>query len=172
MTLNTYLHYNGNCREAFEFYRSVFGGDFEILQTFADGPPGMGVSDDEANNIMHVSLRVGESILMGSDVPAAFGPPPNKGNNFSISYSAHSKQETDDLFAKLSQGRGLPPCRLRTCFGGPTLVPVLTGSALAGWSTASNSPSPPPRLFRPLVPFAFGVLHSYRIDKAVPYKQA
>ena len=104
MTLNTYLHFNGDCREAFEFYRSVFGGDFEILQTFGDGPPGMGVSDEESNNILHVSLRVGVSMLMGSDVPAAFGPPPNKGNNFSISYDAQSKKETDDLFAKLSEG--------------------------------------------------------------------
>ena len=104
MALNTYLHFNGNCREAFEFYRSVFGGDFEILQTFADGPPGMGVSDGESNNVMHVSLRVGESILMGSDVPSAFGPPPNQGNNFSISYAAQNKKETDDLFAKLSEG--------------------------------------------------------------------
>ena len=104
MALNTYLHFNGNCREAFEFYRSVFGGDFETLQTFADGPPGMGVSDGESNNVMHVSLRVGESILMGSDVPSAFGPPPNQGNNFSISYAAQNKKETDDLFAKLSEG--------------------------------------------------------------------
>ena len=104
MVLNTYLHFNGNCREAFEFYRSIFGSDFEILQTFADGPPGMGVPDDERNNVMHVSLRVGESILMGSDVPAAFGPPPNQGNNFSISYSAQTKEETDNLFAKLSEG--------------------------------------------------------------------
>ena len=79
MALNTYLHFDGNCREAFEFYRSVFGGDFEILQTFADGPPGMGVSDDESNNVMHVSLPVGESVLMGSDMPAAFGPSAKQG---------------------------------------------------------------------------------------------
>ena len=104
MTLNTYLHFNGDCREAFEFYRSIFGGDFEIVQTFGDGPPDMGIPDAEKNNIMHVSLRVGASMLMGSDVPAAFGPPPNKGNNFSISYDAQSKKETDDLFAKLSEG--------------------------------------------------------------------
>ena len=104
MTLNTYLHFNGDCREAFDFYRSIFGGDFEIVQTFGDGPPDMGIPDAEKNNIMHVSLRVGASMLMGSDVPAAFGPPPNKGNNFSISYDAQSKKETDDLFAKLSEG--------------------------------------------------------------------
>jgi len=39
MTLSTYLHFNGNCREAFEFYRSVFGGEFEMLSTFAEMPP-------------------------------------------------------------------------------------------------------------------------------------
>ena len=104
MTLNTYLHFNGDCREAFDFYRSIFGGDFEIVQTFGDGPPDMGIPDAEKNNIMHVSLSVGASMLMGSDVPSAFGPPPNKGNNFSISYDAQSKKETDDLFAKLSEG--------------------------------------------------------------------
>ena len=67
MTLSIYLHFNGNCREAFEFYRSVFGGEFDVLQTFGDGPADMGVPDDEANNIMHVSLPVGTSVLMGSD---------------------------------------------------------------------------------------------------------
>ena len=117
MTLNTYLHFNGNCREAFEFYRSVFGGDFEILQTFNDGPPGMGIPDAEKNNIMHVSLGVGESMLMGSDVPAAFGPPLNMGNNFSISYAAQSKKESDDLFARLSEG-GVVTMPLQDMFWG------------------------------------------------------
>ena len=102
--LSTYLHFNGNCREAFEFYRSVFGGDFEILQTFGDGPPGMGVSDAERDNVMHVSLRIGESVLMGSDMPTAFAPPVQRGNNFSISYAARSRKESDDLFAGLSEG--------------------------------------------------------------------
>jgi len=41
MSLNPYLTFDGNCREAFEFYRSVFGGDFAAFQTFGDGPPDM-----------------------------------------------------------------------------------------------------------------------------------
>ena len=117
MTLNTCLHFNGDCREAFAFYRSVFGGDFEILQTFGDGPTDMGIPDAEKDNIMHVSLRVGESILMGSDVPSAFGPPPNNGNNFSISYAAQSKKESDDLFARLSQD-GVATMPLQDMFWG------------------------------------------------------
>ena len=104
MTLSIYLHFNGNCREAFEFYRSVFGGDFDVLQTFGDGPADMGVPDDEANNIMHVSLPVGTSVLMGSDVPSTFAPPVQMGSNISISYASPSREETDAMFEKLADG--------------------------------------------------------------------
>ena len=117
MSLNIYLHFREGCREAFEFYRSVFGGEFDIFQTFGDGPPDMGVPDAERNNIMHVSYRIGESVLMGSDVPSAFGPPPEMGNNFSISYSAGGKKETDELFAKLSEG-GTVTMELQDMFWG------------------------------------------------------
>ena len=74
MTLSIYLHYAGNCREAFEFYRSVFGGEFDIMTTFAEGPPDMGVTEDERDNVLHVSYTIGSSVLMGSDVPSQFGP--------------------------------------------------------------------------------------------------
>ena len=104
MTLSIYLHFNGNCREAFEFYRSVFGGNFDVLQTFGDGPADMGVPEGEGNNIMHVSLQVGTSVLMGSDVPSTFGSPVNEGGNISISYAAHSREETGNIFAKVSEG--------------------------------------------------------------------
>ena len=104
MTLSIYLHYNGNCREAFEFYRSVFGGDFEMLSTFATAPPDMAVPEEERGNVMHVSYRIGSSVLMGSDVPSQFGPPPVIGGNFSISYTATSREEADGLFAKVAEG--------------------------------------------------------------------
>ena len=45
MTLSTYLHFNGNCREAFEFYRSVFGGEFTVMETMEGGPADMGVPE-------------------------------------------------------------------------------------------------------------------------------
>ena len=104
MTLNTYLFFNGNCREAFEFYRSVFGGEFVTLQTFGDGPADMQIPDGEHARIMHVSYPIGTSILMGSDVPSTSGHPVNTGNNFSISYLSSGREETDGLFAKLSEG--------------------------------------------------------------------
>ena len=53
---------------------------------------------------MHVSYSIGSSVLMGSDVPSQFGPPPTMGSNFAISYSSQSREETDDLFARISEG--------------------------------------------------------------------
>lgn len=102
--LNPYLNFDGNCREAFAHYRSIFGGDFIIMQTFRDGPDGMGVSDEEMDNIMHVSLPMGESVLMGSDVPSAFGAPPITGSNVQISVSPASREDADRVFAGLSKG--------------------------------------------------------------------
>lgn len=104
MTLNPYLTLGGNCREAFEFYRSVFGGEFLILQTFGEAPDGidMEISADEAENVMHVSLPIGESILMGSDVPSAYGTPIPPASNVSISYAPPSRGEADRVFGLLS----------------------------------------------------------------------
>ena len=104
MSLNTYLFFDDNCREVFEFYRSVFGGDFSAIQTYGDGPPDMGVPEAEKDRIMHVSLPIGSSVLMGSDSCSAFGPPPVVGSNFSISIIGQSKEHCDDIFAKLSEG--------------------------------------------------------------------
>ena len=104
MPLNVYLHFNNNCREVFEFYRSVFGGDFTWMATFREGPPDMGVPEDEMDNVMHVSYDIGGTTLMGSDVPSVFGMPVEQGNNFSITYATESREQTDELFAKISEG--------------------------------------------------------------------
>ena len=82
----------------------MFWGEFDIFQTFGNGPPDMGIPDAERDNIMHVSYRNGESVLMGSDVPTEFTPPPELGTNCSISYSAGSREGSDPVFAKLSEG--------------------------------------------------------------------
>ena len=103
MSLNTYLTFDGNCREAFEFYRSVFGGEFTEFQTFGDGPPDMPVAEEEKNRVMHVALPIGASVLMGSDT-SSFAPPYAAGNNFSLSIDVESRERCDELFAKLSAG--------------------------------------------------------------------
>ena len=104
MSLSVYLFFDGNCREVFEFYRSVFGGEFAVIQTFGDGPPDMNVPEAEKDRIMHVSLPIGSTVLMGGDSTSAFGPPPAAGDNFAISVNAESREQCDDLFAKLSEG--------------------------------------------------------------------
>ncbi|MCY4637062.1 MAG: VOC family protein [Acidobacteria bacterium] len=103
MSLNTYLTFDGNCREAFEFYRSVFGGEFTEFQTFGDGPPDMPVAEEEKNRVMHVALPIGSSVLMGSDT-SSFAPPHAAGNNFSLSIDVESRERCDELCAKLSAG--------------------------------------------------------------------
>ena len=102
--LNTYINFKGNCREAFEFYRSVFDGEFAIMQTFGDGPDDMGILEEEKNNVMHVSFPIGDSVLMGSDVPSGFGMTHIQGSNFSISVGPDSREEADRLFGRLSEG--------------------------------------------------------------------
>lgn len=104
MPLNVYLTFTDNCREAFDFYRSVFGGEFAVIQTFSDAPEDFEVPPGESDRIMHVTLAFGDCILMGSDTPSTFTPPPTPGDNFSLSYSPSSREEADSLFAKLSAG--------------------------------------------------------------------
>ena len=102
--MNLYLFFDGNCREVFEFYRSVFGGDFAFVTTFREGPGDMDVAEEELDNIMHISYPLGSGFLMGSDVPPAFRPPPTVGDNFAISVEPSSIEEADEQFAKLSEG--------------------------------------------------------------------
>jgi len=101
-TINTYLTFNGNCEEAFNFYKSVFGGEFEHIGRFGEMPPQDGmppVPEKDKNRIMHVSLPVSkETVLMGSDTLESFGGPVTIGNNFSISINPGSVKEADRFF--------------------------------------------------------------------------
>jgi PhnB protein len=103
-TLNPYLNFDGKTEEAFNFYRSVFGGEFAMLQRMKDIPsdvPSHGAAGDQ---IMHVALPIGQgSVLMGSDRPAAFGPG-TRGDNFYITIHAASEDEARKLFDGLSEG--------------------------------------------------------------------
>ncbi len=117
MTLSTYLFFDGNCKEAFEFYRSVFGGEFMALMTYADGPSEMQVPEDKKGEIMHVSLQVGSSVLMGSDRWFAHEEPFTQGSNFGISIAAESREQSDELFSKLSDG-GMVTMKMEKVFWG------------------------------------------------------
>ena len=65
-TINVYLTFNGNCKAAFDFYKSVFGGEFTSISTFGEMPPQEGmppVAENEKNNIMHVSLPISKETI-------------------------------------------------------------------------------------------------------------
>ena len=104
-TINTYLTFDGNCEEAFEFYRSVFGGEFPYIGRFAEMPAEYNIPDAHKQRIMHVSLPISkETILMGSDTGGDWGKEFQQGNNFAISITTDSKTEADRLFGALSEG--------------------------------------------------------------------
>lgn len=105
-TTNTYLNFNGNCEAAFNFYKSVFGGAFTYMSHFGEMPEteAYKVPEADRNKIMHVSLPIGSSVLMGSDTGGDWAPTFKQGNNFSISISADSKEEADSIFNALSAG--------------------------------------------------------------------
>ena len=103
-TLNPYLIFDGNTEEVFNFYRKVFGGEFNGIMRYKDTPEADKVSAAHRDKIIHVSLPVGDSVLMGSDPPDHWKGEHVVGNNFNISYSAKSEAEVDEKFKALSEG--------------------------------------------------------------------
>jgi len=103
--LNPYLNFDGTCEEAFNFYKSVFGGEFSYISKMGDiHMEGMKVSEEDRNLVMHVSLPIGDDILMGSDVPGQMKSQFKSGNNNYISLMPDSREEADRLFNELSSG--------------------------------------------------------------------
>lgn len=106
-TINPYLTFNGNCEDAFNFYKSIFGGEFTIIDKFKNMPenPEFPIPESEKEKIMHVSLPISkETSLMGSDSSEAFGKASVEGNNFSISINTDSVEEVTRIYNKLSEG--------------------------------------------------------------------
>lgn len=106
---NVYLNFTNQTEAAFNFYKYVFGTEFEGgINRFGDMPPqeGMPPLPDEAKNlVLHVSLPIADGYkIMGSDAPEQMGFKVNKGNNMYISLDVDSRQEADRLFKSLSAG--------------------------------------------------------------------
>jgi PhnB protein len=104
-TTNPYLSFDGNAEEAFNFYKSVFGGEFSGFMRWKDNPQCSEFSEADKNMIMHVALPMGEgNFLLGSDSPESMGQKLTKGNNFQIALGPDSKEDTDRIFKALSEG--------------------------------------------------------------------
>ena len=104
-TVNPYLNFPGNAEEAFNFYKSVFGGEFAVMQRFKDTPEADRVPEDLKDKLMHIALPIGKgNVLMATDALESMGHKVTAGTNFHLSISADSEEEANKLFAGLSAG--------------------------------------------------------------------
>lgn len=105
MLINPYLNFPGNSEEAFNFYKSVFGGEFSLIQRFKDTPEGGKMSAADGEKVMHIALPIGKgNVLMATDALESMGRPLTMGNNFSLTVHTESKAEADKIFNALSLG--------------------------------------------------------------------
>ena len=111
--LNIYLNFAGNTEEAFNFYKSVFGGEFAAVVRFKDMPAsqrgepmeGVSIPKEDENKIMHIGLPIGkDNTLMATDTLESLGQKLVQGNNVYISIHPDSKEEADRIFNALSAG--------------------------------------------------------------------
>ena len=108
--VSTYLNFSRNTEEAFNFYKSIFGGEFSGggVGRFKDIPSADGmppIADEDKNLIMHIELQIsGGHILMGTDASESMGFNVNFGNNVYINLEPDTRVETKKLFDALSAG--------------------------------------------------------------------
>lgn len=103
--INPYINFNGNAEEAFLFYKSVFGGEFRQVTRFKEMESAeFPIPESEANKIMHITLPIGQNVLMGNDVPEFMGKVNENENRSKIAISTESKEEADKIFNGLSAG--------------------------------------------------------------------
>ncbi|MFA6128657.1 MAG: VOC family protein [Bacteroidales bacterium] len=108
--VSTYLNFHRNTEEVFNFYKSVFGGEFggQGIARFGEIPSAPGapaLSEADKNLVMHIELPIiGGHVLMGTDAPESMGFKVNKGNNVYIMLEPDTRAETKRLYEKLSTG--------------------------------------------------------------------
>jgi PhnB protein len=104
--MNPYLNFDGKTEEAFNFYKSVFGGEFMGgIHRMSDAPGTENLSEEEKNRVMHIALPINEhTTLMASDIICSAGHVLKEGNSVQISLHPDSREEADKLFNGLSAG--------------------------------------------------------------------
>ena len=105
MKIVTSLSFQGQCREAFEFYAKVLGGKITAAMSYGEAPPGMVPDEKYKTWLMHCWLEVGDQALMGADVPPEFGPNIGKPKNgFDVTFHSEDGAEARRVFDALSEG--------------------------------------------------------------------
>ena len=101
MVIAAYLHFQGQCRDAFEFYARCLGGTLGEIHTFGSSPMAGQVPPDWADKVMHISLTAGQNVLLGSDAPPQQYKTPQ---GFTVAVTLESAEEGERIFKALSAG--------------------------------------------------------------------
>ena len=105
--LNSYLNFQGNAEEAFQFYKSILGGEIIAFMRFKDLPEFPGrekLNDADLNKTMHISLTLGDNVLMGTDLLESLGQTLRPGNAVTLSLHPETKEDADRFYQGLSEG--------------------------------------------------------------------
>jgi len=97
--LDIYVNYKGNCREAFKFYEKHLGGKIKMMSTFNDVPDQTNIPEDRKNNILHARIEIGDTVLMGADIPHA-----ETMRSAYLSLRVNSDEEAERIYKLLSEG--------------------------------------------------------------------
>jgi len=99
LKLDIYVNYKGNCREAFKFYEKHLGGKILMMSTFKDMPDSSNIPEERKNDILHARIEIGDSVLMGADIPHA-----EPMRSAYLSLSVDSDEEAERIYGLLSEG--------------------------------------------------------------------
>ena len=115
MKLNPYLHFNGNCKDAFDYYVKHLGAKVVMSMTYAEAPelPQGPCSPEAKEKIMHARLDLAGNILMGSDVPKDYYQKPH---GISVSINLTEEKEAERIYAALRR-KPRSACRWARPFG-------------------------------------------------------
>ena len=101
MKLNTYVGFDGNCKEVFRFYEQVLRGKVAMMMTYGESPMCDQTPPESRDHIMHASLEFGAQVLMGSDAPPNWFQKPQ---GFHINIAVHDIVEAERIFNAMSEG--------------------------------------------------------------------
>jgi PhnB protein len=101
MQLNTHLNFNGECAKAFRFYEKVLGGKIAMMMTYGESPMADQLPPEMKNAVLHTTLEVGDSILMGADSPPGHYKP---AQGFSVAINVSDPAEAERVYNALVQG--------------------------------------------------------------------
>ena len=99
MKLYTYVNYRGKCREAFRFYEQHLGGTVTVTMTHSEMPDAKDVPPELKDAILHARISIGETELMGADIPTA-----EPMRSAYLTLMVNSIDEAERIYAKLAEG--------------------------------------------------------------------